>query len=310
MERSDTGGDTPARGAGNFLDIIPENAGPRLTTFLGGVALLVRPPGSQAFLANDHCLGIMLAPSPGIRAAFGSDKHHEFDAPRGMLVVSPAGWDSKQDWSSTRENAVIALRPGSFRDLAAEEFDIGNVELQPPPFGTVDAVALHVAELLQIEMARGEAPDALYADSLLTVLSIHLLRNYTGADISQRRTKGGLSARSARRLEEFLDENFSRKLSVAELAAIAGLSRGHFISAFTRTFGQRPHQYVINRRLAFAEQLLANGGMSIAKVAYLSGFSSQSHMTTIMRKFRQVTPAQLQNQATVLQVRRNRGRLS
>lgn len=302
--RSDNGEGASKWAASNFLDSIPPDAGPRVATFLGGVMLSTRPPGSQTFVDADHCLAVMFEPSPGIRAAFGSDKLHEYDAPRGMLIVSPAGWDSKADWSSTRENAVIALRPSGFTELA-EEFDLVDVELRPPPFGIVDAVALHVAELLKTEMKRGEAPDALYVDSLITVLGIHLLRNYTSADISQRRAKGGLSARSAKRLEEFLDENFSRKLSVAELAAVAGLSRGHFISAFTKTFGRRPHQYILNWRLAFAEELLASGGMAIAEIAYLSGFSSQSHLTAIMRKYRQVTPAQLQNQTPVLRARRN-----
>ena len=104
--------------------------------------------------------------------------------------------------------------------------------------------------------------------------------------------KGGLSVRSVHRVQEFLRENFSRKLTLAEMAAVCGLSPYHFVRAFSRTFGAPPHQYVLDLRLDFAERLLADSGMTIADIAHLSGFSSQSHFTTVMKKYRRVTPLQ------------------
>lgn len=105
--------------------------------------------------------------------------------------------------------------------------------------------------------------------------------------------KGGLSVRSARKVQEFLNENFSRKLALAEMAAVCGLSPYHFVRAFSRTFGMPPHQYVLELRLDLAEKLLADSRMTIADIAHSSGFSSQSHFTTVMKKYRQVTPLQL-----------------
>lgn len=104
--------------------------------------------------------------------------------------------------------------------------------------------------------------------------------------------KGGLSARHAREVQRFLNENFSRKLSLAEMAGVCSLSPYHFARAFSKTFGLSPHQYVLVLRLDFAEKLLADSNMSITDIADLSGFSSQSHFTTIMKKYRQVTPLQ------------------
>jgi len=104
--------------------------------------------------------------------------------------------------------------------------------------------------------------------------------------------KGGLSARSARRVQEFLGENFTRKLALADMAAVCGLSPYHFMRAFSRTFGMPPHQYVLGLRLDFAERLLADSRMTIADIAHLAGFSSQSHFTTVMKKYRGVTPLQ------------------
>jgi len=104
---------------------------------------------------------------------------------------------------------------------------------------------------------------------------------------------GGLSASGARRVQEFLNENFTRKLSAAELAAISGLSPFHFVRAFAKTFGRPPHQYLLILRLAFAEKLRVEGNMTIAEIADLSGFSSQSHLMAAMRKYRGRTPTEL-----------------
>ncbi|WP_292112108.1 AraC family transcriptional regulator [Mesorhizobium sp.] len=105
--------------------------------------------------------------------------------------------------------------------------------------------------------------------------------------------KGGLSARHTHQIEQFLKENFSRKLSLAEMAAVCDLSPYHFVRAFSKTFGVSPYQYVLLLRLDLAEKLLTDSRMSITDIADLSGFSSQSHFTTMMRKYRHVTPQQL-----------------
>lgn len=107
------------------------------------------------------------------------------------------------------------------------------------------------------------------------------------------KAKGGLSAHRARQVQEFLNQNFSRKLSLAELAAICGLSPYHFVRAFSKTFGVSPHRYILGLRLDFAEKLLADRRMSITDIADLSGFSSQSHFTTAMKKYRNTTPQQV-----------------
>ncbi|WP_244277622.1 helix-turn-helix transcriptional regulator [Mesorhizobium erdmanii] len=104
--------------------------------------------------------------------------------------------------------------------------------------------------------------------------------------------KGGLSVRSTRLVQEFLAGSFTRKLALAEMAAVCGLSPYHFMRAFSRTFGMPPHQYVLDLRLDLAERLLADSRMTIADIAHASGFSSQSHFTTVMKKYRGVTPMQ------------------
>jgi AraC family transcriptional regulator len=264
-----------------------------LTTFRGGAVHTIRPPGEHTFRVKEHLISVALTPALGMRAARESDEVQEFDAPVGMLAVIPANEENYVAWPAARENVVVALTPESLLDLAAHEFGACGVELQPPPFGTIDLWALHMAGMLKAELTQRETANELYVNSLITMFGIHLLRNYSSTRKLAANVKGGLSARAASRVVNFLDENFTRKLSVAELAAVSGLNRRHFIQAFTQTFGEPPHRYLVERRLAFAEELLVKGDLTIPEVAHLSGFSDQSQLTTTMKKYRQVTPMQM-----------------
>ncbi|PYE87821.1 helix-turn-helix domain-containing protein [Phyllobacterium leguminum] len=114
-------------------------------------------------------------------------------------------------------------------------------------------------------------------------------------DVSSAKPKTGLSRYNAKKVQAFMRENLARKLTVADFAEICELSPSHFISAFTETFGQAPYGYLLNMRLAHAERLLTQRDMPIAEVAYRSGFSSQSHLTSAMKKLRGATPSLIRN---------------
>jgi AraC family transcriptional regulator len=292
LELIKTKPNNPPDRAGLF-DPVPPEAGPRLATVRGGAALSIRPPSEQTFTAQDHYAAVILTPSPGMESGYASDRMHKFDAPVGMLVICPAQVESRAIWTAPRENVTVALPPDALTALAQQELDVGRVDLRPIPFGTVDPKALALARMLKAELSERATPNELYVDSLITVFGIHLLRTYAGRCRPQRSARGGLPTAKARRVREFLQANLWRKLAVAELAALCDLSSGHFIQAFTQSFGQSSHQYLLHLRLGEAERLLLQGDLSITEIAHLSGFSSQSHLTSATRRHKGTTPAQI-----------------
>ncbi|WP_087000712.1 AraC family transcriptional regulator [Rhizobium sullae] len=276
----------------NVFQIIPESAGPRATTFRGGVVYEKRTgSGSLTYRPNSHVATIYLVPPRGLAFAFGAGEFQTLNSSAGTVTINPAEIDGRLIWSYPCETVTVSIPPSSLQELAQSENPGFSLELRPGPSKQPDAQALHLARLMKAELSRKDAGNDLYLDSLITIFGIHLLRNYSVA-IETPARRGRLPMLAARRVQDYLDENFSRKLSIDELAGIAKLSKSHFIQAFTNTFGQPPHQYVLNLRLDCAERLLSNEDVSVAEVSYLSGFSSQSHLTSVMRKLRQNTPNQ------------------
>ncbi|YBV95058.1 AraC family transcriptional regulator (plasmid) [Phyllobacteriaceae bacterium JZ32] len=271
---------------GHILDIIPQDTGPRLVTRRGEVAYSVRLPGSQSFLAKAHVVEITLAPVKGLECGSGDNEARVLDAPAGTVLVSLANMRSHMRWASVKESTIVVLEPSRLRKLDA-------ADLRMPAPGAPDAFALEIAQKLKAALML-QKTDPEYVDGLITQMIIHLLHN--GADDKPAtRTRTELSRYNAKKVQAFMRENLSRKITVADLADVCGLSPSHFISAFTETFGQAPYGYLLNLRLAYAERLLAERDMPIAQVAYLSGFSSQSHLTSAMKKIKGATPSLIRN---------------
>ena len=81
-----------------------------------------------------------------------------------------------------------------------------------------------------------------------------------------------------RRLERargFLHEHDGRNVSLAEMAAVAGLSQFHLARYFKAAFGKSPINYHRDLRLNRAAAMLAAGGSSVAEVAEATGYSDQ-----------------------------------
>ena len=95
---------------------------------------------------------------------------------------------------------------------------------------------------------------------------------------------------------DYLHGSFAEEISLDALALLAGLSPNYFLHAFKHTMGRTPHRYLTELRIAKACELLENPHRSIVDISLAVGFSSQSHLTTVFRRFKKTTPAAYQAQ--------------
>jgi AraC family transcriptional regulator len=119
---------------------------------------------------------------------------------------------------------------------------------------------------------------------------VHLLRSYGSPQRSPIPHRGGLAPRQMRRVLDYIDAQLTAELGLSELAAIAGLSTHHFVEAFKISVGKPPHQYVMERRVQRALELLRHREGTIAEIAEAAGFSSQSHLTANCCRATGLTP--------------------
>jgi AraC family transcriptional regulator len=277
-----------------LLSSIPDEWGPKFETVSGAVTHTLTGPGSIKFNAPSHMALVMLTPQSGREVSLNSDRRSRFLAPVGTVEIIPSNAEIFARWKTAKENLLLALPPEQLSRLAGLEFETEDFEFQSLAPGHVDEKALLLANLIREEFQRGGPLNHLYMDSLMTVFSTYLLRNYsTLPDRPAPLSKGGLSPKAWRDVQDYIRANISEPLSVERLALVAGLSPSHFLRAFRQTVGQAPHQHVLATRLELAEQLATTTDMPLARIASLAGFASHSHMTASMRRHKSATPRAL-----------------
>lgn len=93
-----------------------------------------------------------------------------------------------------------------------------------------------------------------------------------------------------RRLADVIETNLHIGVCVAEMASLAKMSKFHFIGAFRRHTGITPHQFILQRRLEKAKQMLRCSCAPITTIAMDCGFSSHSHFTYVFSERMGMTP--------------------
>jgi AraC-like DNA-binding protein/mannose-6-phosphate isomerase-like protein (cupin superfamily) len=92
-------------------------------------------------------------------------------------------------------------------------------------------------------------------------------------------------------VREVLEDSYARadETSLQVLAQRTGVTPFRVIRAFREATGLAPHQYLIQRRVERARQLLADGAVP-SMVAAMTGFVDQSHLTYHFKKHLGITP--------------------
>jgi AraC-like DNA-binding protein len=94
---------------------------------------------------------------------------------------------------------------------------------------------------------------------------------------------------------EFMRAHAEQRLTLEQLAAVAGLSPFHFLRRFQAACHATPQQMLMALRLLRAKTLLA-GGMAPALAAAASGLADQAHLTRTFARRYGVTPGLYQRQ--------------
>jgi AraC family transcriptional regulator len=104
--------------------------------------------------------------------------------------------------------------------------------------------------------------------------------------------KSGLTRLRLNRALDYIQAHLDGEIHLVDLAGAVGLSPFHFAKLFKQSTGSTPHQYVLQRRLERATELLRSTELSLSEVALECGFADQSHFANLFRRFMGVTASQ------------------
>src|SRR5215471_5457303 len=86
------------------------------------------------------------------------------------------------------------------------------------------------------------------------------------------------------RARRFIDESYHLPIDLDQISDAACLSRYHFLRLFRRAFNRTPHQYLTERRIERAKELLSSSGLTVTDVCFEVGFESLGSFSSLFHK--------------------------
>jgi len=204
---------------------------------------------------------------------------------RGSIGIIPA--DTASSWSCDKANlhALLWLPAETLKDAAREIYEdaLTSVVLE----GAVNVRDVRLERLMGImidELHRPFHPaQRLVYDAASLAVAAHVLRSFGLTKTKVPKAAAHLRPRAFRHVVQYIDDNLTSKMTLVELAAVAGVSRFHFVKLFRNTIGLTPMAYIERTRVRRAQQMLRRHELSLAEIASALGFFDQSHFARCFR---------------------------
>lgn len=198
-----------------------------------------------------------------------------------------------------RADSFTLLRPGGSVSLShPEPVEVLAVAFEPqalptgadaPPFDMVDPGVRALAHELRRVLMQEAEPDRAYLEAVGRAMLVRAVHALAHRDPAAGRAL--IAPFKLRRVVEHIEAHLAEPITVAELAGLSDLSTAYFARLFRQATGEAPHAFILSRRVARVQELLAGGDLDLATVAYRAGFSSHAHMTTAFKRKLGLSPA-------------------
>jgi len=261
--------------------------------------------------SRQHLVLISLSTGRMVRESDGERAEHQLRP--GCVAVVPAAMPISWIWPTRVSFCILRLKPEFVDAIARSAFGLrpGDYRLTLAERAHDTAIA-NIAGVLAREAMRAEPGGRLYAESLASMLAVHLLRRYAlvsdGGAIDRRSAPHDVAAADPHDAEDaaalhpravsdalaFIHANYAREVTLADMAQAVHLSPFHLTRVFKQCLGVSPHQYLIQVRVNSARWLLSagSGERSLSEVATAVGFADQSHFTRHFKRATGTTPGQ------------------
>ncbi|PJG82493.1 AraC family transcriptional regulator [Caviibacterium pharyngocola] len=170
----------------------------------------------------------------------------------------------------------------------------GNEHLPLYAFTAQTAGHQAITALLQELIALENQPIPFYEYAVLSTLSrlwLALLQHTQSVQPTAEIPKN----KPAQRMRQFLhyiERHYAEEISLDSLAQSAHVSKSECLRCFQNTMNTTPYQYLMEFRLAKAQQLLLESSLSVGDIAEQTGFNQQSYFGKCFRQKTGLSPSE------------------
>lgn len=191
---------------------------------------------------------------------------------------------------------AIFFETGFLRGLADSVADTQEVLFRSHnlPF---DAGMRRLVNEFILEMKLRQPGHALAAESIAIQMGIHLLRHASAGPPVKLDDRHLSDRRVVNEAIDFIQANYARNFSLAELAAAVHLSPFHLSRLFKAETGLPPFEYLTAVKIERAKALLLAGDRTVTQACFESGFNNLSHFSRVFSARVGVSPSEFRRGA-------------
>lgn len=97
---------------------------------------------------------------------------------------------------------------------------------------------------------------------------------------------------------KFISHNFSRDITIEDIADFVGISPSHLYRVFSQELGMPPTRFLTSYRISEACALLRSSGMTVGEVAASAGFKDPLYFSRVFKKFKGISPTAYEKKKT------------
>ncbi|MFC3749552.1 helix-turn-helix domain-containing protein [Paenibacillus sp. GCM10012306] len=139
-----------------------------------------------------------------------------------------------------------------------------------------------------------DKPEAIQ-DELIKLKMLELLFDILDADKGLLNQILQLRQQRPTSIVEVVEKNLLNPVSLQDLAYLSGRSLSTFKREFRKIYNEPAIQWIRNRRLEKAKELLTHSGISITEVCYATGFENVSHFSKVWKKKYGIPPSAMRH---------------
>ena len=94
-------------------------------------------------------------------------------------------------------------------------------------------------------------------------------------------------------IRRIVENNYTSPVSIEQLAYLSGRSLSSFKRDFSDIYGEPPAQWIREKRLTKARQMLESSHSQVADVAYSLGFENPTHFSRIFKQRFGMSPSEI-----------------
>jgi AraC-like DNA-binding protein len=240
--------------------------------------------------ADCHVVGVTLQPMAEVTLFAAGKLISTGHLPRGSMRVNEPGLTRRGIFRGAYDVLHLHVPNVVVAEYATSECCKARSAPLIAERPTIDPVIERLGRSLMHAEALGGPFGHSYADGISLAITAQLFGGRPEEAEARRPRASGLSKWRLKRSTEYMEANLAEPISLSAIAASAGLSRMHFAAQFRAATGLRPHEFLLKRRIARAQDLLLNSRMPLVEVALEVGFKTQAHFTTVFARFVNETP--------------------